>query len=263
MSTAIKILEDQLTEIQNTRFEKEEQFKNELSKQGIAMMQQVDLEVKNVSVESDRIRIYMPEISHWDAISVSRRSTYRDDGPKYQEPQLEWKSGDTNAELELKYIMSVGKIAEHFLNKTAWWNALVALMDQMDTFYSSEEYKALRTKEYELDRSIRDLDRQERENAFTNAFKKKRFKLKEARMFQYGQSRYDYTSSDEWEWEQNGEGKTFTLYYIYRFRSNPFYDEQGNALEAVYETRKREIPKRVRKADLESFVRKCLSSIED
>lgn len=262
MSTIKEILQKQLTEIQNTRFEKEEQFKKELSNRGMAMMRLVDLEAKNVFVESDRIRVYMPDVSHWDSIAVSRRVNYTEGMPKYQEPKLEWKSGDTNTELDLKYIMSVGKIAENFLNKTHWWTTLVEMMDEAEAFYKSEENKTLRTQEYELEKTIRNIEQTETQDKFTFMFNKGKFKLNKSTSYTYGSGRYDYVSSDEWVWAQNGSGKTYTLYYTEKYRTNPRYDEQGNSLEAVYETRKREVPKRVRKADLEDFIKCNMNQVE-
>lgn len=262
MSTIKEILQKQLTEIQNIRFEKEEQFKKELSNRGMTMMRLVDLEAKNVFVESDRIRVYMPDVSHWDSIAVHRSVNYTEGMPKYQEPKLEWKSGDTNTELDLKYIMSVGKVAEHFLNKTNWWTTLVEMMDEAEAFYKSEENKTLRTQEYELEKTIRDIEQTETQDKFTSMFNKGRFKLNKSTSYTYGSGRYDYVSSDEWEWTQNGSGKTYTLYYTEKYRTNPRYDEQGNSLEAVYETRKREVPKRVRKADLEDFIKCNMNQVE-
>lgn len=262
MSTIKEILQKQLTEIQNTRFEKDEQFKKELSNRGMAMMRLVDLEAKSVFVEADRIRVYMPEISHWDSIAVHRRANYTEGMPKYQEPKLEWKSGDTNTELELKYIMSVGKIAEHFLNKTNWWTTLVEMMDEAEAFYLNEENKTLRIQERELEKTIRDIEQTETQDKFTSMFNKGRFKLNKSTSYTYGSGRYDYVSSDEWVWAQNGTGKTYTLYYTETYRTNPYYDEQGNSLEAVYETRKREVPKRVRKVDLEDFIKCNMNQVE-
>jgi len=262
MSTIKEILQKQLTEIQNTRFEKEEQFKKELSNRGMAMMRLVDLEAKNVFVESDRIRVYMPDVSHWDSIAVYRRVNYTEGMPKYQEPKLEWKSGDTNTELDLKYIMSVGKIAENFLNKTNWWTTLVEMMDEVEAFYLSKENKTLRTQEYELEKTIRNIEQTETQDKFTSMFNKGKFKLNKSTSYTYGSGRYDYVSSDEWVWAQNGSGKTYTLYYTEKYRTNPYYDEQGNSLEAVYETRKREVPKRVRKADLEDFIKCNMNQVE-
>ena len=262
MSTIKEILQKQLTEIQNTRFEKEEQFKKELSNRGMAMMRLVDLEAKNVFVESDRIRVYMPDVSHWDSIAVYRRMNYTEGMPKYQEPKLEWKSGDTNTELELKYIMSVGKVAEHFLNKTNWWTTLVEMMDEAEAFYKSEENKTLRTQEYELEKTIRNIEQTETQDKFTSMFNKGRFKLRVSTSYNYGSRRYDYISSNEWEWEENKGDKTYTLFYYDKCRTNPYYDEQGNSLEAVFETRKREVPKRVRKADLEDFIKCNMNKVE-
>jgi hypothetical protein len=262
MSTIKEILQKQLTEIQNTRFEKDEQFKKELSNRGMAMMRLVDLEAKNVFVEPDRIRVYMPDVSHWDSVAVYRRSNYTEGMPKYQEPKLEWKSGDTNTELELKYIMSVGKIAEHFLNKTNWWTTLVEMMDEAEAFYKSEENKTLRTQEFELEKTIRNIEQTETQDKFMYMFNKGKFKLNKSTSYTYGSGRYDFVSSDEWEWTQNGGGKIYTLHYTEKYRTNPRYDKQGNRLEAVYETRKREVPKRVRKADLEDFIKCNMNQVE-
>lgn len=262
MSTIKEILQKQLTEVKKTRFEKEEQFKKELSNRGVAMMQLVDLEVKDVFIESDRIQVYMPEISSWDSITISRRINYTEGMRKYQEPKLEWRSGDTNTELELKYVMSVGKVAEHFLNKTNWWTTLVEMMDEAEAFFKSEENQTLRTQEYELGNTIRNIEQTETQDKFTYLFNKGKFKLNKPTSYTYGSGRYDHVGSNEWEWAQNGSGKTYTLYYTEKYRTNPRCDEQGNSLEAVYETRKREVPKRVRKADLESFINCNMNKVE-
>ncbi len=264
MNIVKETLQNQLTEIENARYEKETQFKKELSNRGMDMLSFMQTENFNVTVESDRIQIHIPEISSWSAIEICRNSNYKDDMPKYQEPKLKWGSGNTNTEFELKYIMNVAKIAERFLNKDNWWNALVGLMDEMSEYYSSEEYKTLRNQERELEKTIRNIEQTETLDKFTSIFNKGSFKLNKSIRYDYGSSRYDYVDSDEWIWAPNGTGKTYTLYYSQQHRINPNYDEQGNYIqEAVYETRKHEIPKRVRKEDLFSFIKYNMDKVKN
>ena len=60
----------------------------------------------------------------------------------------------------------------------------------------------------------------------------------------------------------SGAGKTYTLFYIDSYRTNPWFDEKGKELDPVFERTERQIHKRVRKGDLESFVKYNLTNVE-
>ena len=262
--TPTDILKKQLEEIQNKRFDLTDQFKANRSNQCTGVLNMLGFDLTQVNIESDSIRVHIPEVSHWDALVIQRRRTYKDEGPKFQEPTLEYRGGgEISKESDLKYISAVGKLAEHFLNKTATWNGLVELMSDVEGLYSSEEYKTLRTQEHDLEKTIRELENKEKEDTFSNAFKAGHFKLKKDVSFYYGSGKYDRVNSDEWVWEENKGGKTYTMFYYENRRTNPYYDEEGNRLEPTYERIKHTISKRIRKGDVESFVRNNMSQVED
>lgn len=262
--TPIDILKKQLEEIQNKRFDLTDQFKVNKSNQCMGVFKMLGFNPTNVDIDSDHIRVHIPDISHWDALSIRRGRTYQDNGPKFGEPTLKYSGGgEISKESDLKYIISVGKLAEHFINKTATWNGLVELMSDIEGLYGSEEYKTLYNQEYELKKTINGLETKEKEDILGNVFKAGRFKLKKNISFYYGSGKYDRVHSDEWVWEENKGGKTYTMFYYDNCRTNPHYDEEGNSLPPTFERKKYTISKRIRKSDVESFVKSNMDQVED
>jgi hypothetical protein len=263
--TPTDILKKQLKEIQDKRFELKDQFKTNRSNQCIEVLKMLGFNPTQVNIDSDSIRVHIPEVSHWDALVIRRPRTYQlDEGPKFGEPTLEYRGGgEISKESDLKYISAVGKLAEHYLNKTETWNGLVGLMSDVEGFYNSEEYVVLSKQDITLEKTIRELETKEKEDTFSNVFKTGHFKLKKSISFYYGSGKYDRVNSDEWIWEENKGGKTYTMFYYENCRTNPYYDAEGNTLPPTFERTKRTISKRIRKDDVVSFVKYNMSQVED
>ncbi len=124
---------------------------------------------------------------------------------------------------------------------------------------SNEIYKAnigpLYKQIYQIEDQLRKIKHEEQNTEFQNVFNKNTFKLNNTIYFSYGPGRYDRVGSNEWFWEENNGGKTYTVSYNDKVRTNPHYDSEGNFLEGIFEIRKRSIDKRIKKADIESFVK--------
>jgi len=150
--------------------------------------------------------------------------------------------------------MAVGKIAEHFLHKDEVYKRTVSLMDEYVS-YEREQLKSLHFQIREIEKQIQDIEREEQNKAFINIFSKGTFKLTKPEYYYYGNGKWDRVKSDEFFWTANESGKTYIIEYIEERRTNPYYDENGNTLEPIFERVKRTIDKRIKKADIESFVR--------
>ena len=133
-------------------------------------------------------------------------------------------------------------------------------MDETSEIYK-EKIKPLDTQFYQIESELRKIKQEEQTNEFQNVFNKGTFKLKKQEYLYYGSGKWDRIYSDEFFWEANESGKTYTMFYINESRTNPFYDENGNSIEGVFEKTKRSINKRIRKADVESFVRYNMNRI--
>lgn len=261
--TPIDVLKKQLEDIQTKKFNLLEGFKANRSNQCAGVFKMLGFNPTRVDIESDSIRVHIPEVSHWDAVVIRRPRTYQDGGLKFGEPTLEYRGGgEITKEDDIKYIVAVGKLAEHMLNKTATWNGLVELMGDVEGLYNSEEYKTLYTQERDLEKTIRELETKAEQDAFNTIFKAGSLKLKKDVTYYYGSGKYDRVNSDEWVWEENKGGKTYTMFYYENRRTNPYYDAEGNRLEPTYERVKCTISKRIRKSDVESFVRNNMSQVE-
>jgi hypothetical protein len=98
---------------------------------------------------------------------------------------------------------------------------------------------------------------------YNKVFTSGKMKLSEITSFYYGAGKWDRIHSEHFEWEKNGTGKTYTVFYFEKRRTNVYYDESGNAVEPVYETIKQTVTKRIRLNDLETFIKQNVKSIID
>lgn len=149
--------------------------------------------------------------------------------------------------------MAVGKIAEHFLYKDEKYKQIFSLMDEYVS-YEKDQLTSLRSQIREIDKQIDIIKKEEHTKAFNDVFNKGTFKLNKKESFYYGNGKWDRVMSSEFFWEANPSGKTYNLFYIDEYRTNNSYDEEGNYVEPVYATRKCALHKKVKKADIESFV---------
>lgn len=183
----------------------------------------------------------------WHDFRIQRSTTYSENEQKYiyTKPTLATSSSSSGDEKSMKRLICLGKLAEHCLNQTNEWNELIKLMDE-----SKAQYKAnidpLYKQFYQIERELNAINQEEQNKAFINIFSKGTFKLTKPEY---------YFKSDEFFWTANESGKTYTVSYIDERRTNPYYDENGNELEPIFERVKRTIDKRIKKADVESFVR--------
>ena len=261
--TPIDILKKQLEEVHSKRFDLLNQVQTNKSNQCTGVLNMLGFDPTQVNIDADSIRVHIPDVSHWDALVIRRPRTFKDEGPKFGEPTLEYRGGgEISKESDLRYISAVGKLAEHYLNKTATWNGLVELMSDVEGVYDSEEYKTLYTQGRDLEKTIHELETKAEQDVFNNIFKVGHFKLKKDVSYYYGSGKYDRVNSDEWFWEENKGGKTYTMFYYDNCRTNPHYDAEGNPLPPTYERIKRTIRKRIRKGDVESFVKSKMSQVE-
>jgi hypothetical protein len=135
----------------------------------------------------------------------------------------------------LKKLVCLGILAKHCLNGTNEWNELISLMDETNEIYKAN-IKSLWKQMDQIGEQLRKIKNEEQSNEFQNALNKNTFKLNKSVYFHYGNGRWDRICSDEFFWEANESGKTYTLSYI---------DEKT----------KRSINKRIKKVDIESFVK--------
>lgn len=206
-----------------------------------------------VQVTDTEISFKLTEDSWYD-FRIERRQNYKVDGHKYGEATISTSSVSNADGKGLKKLVCLGILAKHSLYETNEWNELVSLMDESNEMYIANIgplYKQI----YQIEGELRKIKQEEQTIAFQNVFSKNTFKLNNTIYFNYGPGRYDRVGSNEWFWEENNGGKTYTVSYNDKVRTNPHYDSEGNSLEGIFEIRKRSINKRIKKVDIESFVR--------
>jgi hypothetical protein len=130
---------------------------------------------------------------------------------------------------------------------------------------SNEIYKAnigpLYKQIYQIEAELSKINREEQNKQFNDVFNKNTFVLSKLVYFYYGNGKWDRVGSDEWFWEENKGGKTYNVSYIDVRRTNPWHDAEDKDLEGVYERTKCIIDKRIKKADIEAFVRSCTNLV--
>jgi hypothetical protein len=206
-----------------------------------------------ISVSETNIR-FKYTTDTWYDFSIERKTNYTKDGYEYSKATLSTSSVSNADESGLKKLLCLGVLAKHCLNKTNEWNELVSLMDESNEIYKTN-ISPLYTQIYQIEEQLRKIRNEEQSNEFQNIFNKGTFKLNKKIDFHYGSGKWDRVYSNEWFWEANESGKTYTLSYNDKVRTNPHYDSEGNSLEGIFEVRKRSIDKRIKKVDIESFVR--------
>jgi hypothetical protein len=192
--------------------------------------------------------------SSWYSFSIQRRTNYGYEEKTYGKPTLHYSSYSDLDEDGLKMTVCLGILARHNLTESPVWIDLMNVMNYQNHLYKTE-LKELISQTYKIRDEIKRIEREEQSQVFTKIFGQGTFKLKDSIRFDYGNSKWDYVRSDEFFWEENKGGKTYTLSYMEERRANPYYDENGNTLEPIMERVKRTIDKRIKKADMESYVR--------
>jgi hypothetical protein len=197
----------------------------------------------------------------WYDFRIERKQTYKSDGYEYGKASVSTSSVSDADNKNLMKLICLGKLAKHCFINTKEWNGLVSLMDR-----SNEIYKAnigpLNKQIYQIEDQLRKIAAEERSIEFNKIFNKNTFKLNRPISYYYGNGKWDRVYSNEFFWEANESGKTYTVSYTDERRTNPRFDENGNELEAITELVKRTIDKRIKKADIESFVRQHMNLIE-
>ncbi len=206
-----------------------------------------------IQVSDTDISFKLTEDSWYD-FRIERRTNYQTDGIAYGIATISTSSVSNADEKGLKKLVCLGILAQYSLYETNEWNELVSLMDESNEIYKANIgplYKQI----YQIEDQLRKIKHEEQNTEFQNVFNKNTFKLNNTIYFSYGPGRYDRVGSNEWFWEENNGGKTYTVSYNDKVRTNPHYDSEGNFLEGIFEIRKRSIDKRIKKADIESFVK--------
>jgi len=199
-------------------------------------------------------------IDSWYDFRIERSYNYKIDKPEYSKATLSTSSVSNADENGLKKLICLGILSRHCLNNTNEWNELVSLMDESNEMYKTNIgplYKQI----YQIESELRKIENEKKANAFENAFKLGTFKLNKEVNYYYGSGKWDRIYSNEFFWEANESGKTYTISYSDKVRTNPHYDSEGNGLEGIFEIRKRTIDKRIKKADIESFIKHNMNLI--
>ena len=206
-----------------------------------------------IQVSDTNIEFKFTEDSWYD-FRIERRQNYKVDGYEYGKASIGSSSSSGNDDKSLKRYVCLGQLARHCLYNTNEWTELVSLMDESNELYKANMgplYKQI----YQIEAELRKINKEEQNKQFNDVFNKNTFVLSKPVYFYYGSGKWDRVNSDEWFWEENKGGKTYNVSYIDGRRTNPWYDAEGKDLEGVYERVKRSIDKRIKKADIESFVR--------
>lgn len=210
-------------------------------------------------VSSNRIEFKFTEDSWYD-FEIYRSERYINDEYKYDKAYLSVSSSSNNNDKALKKLICVGILAKHCLLETTQWGELVELMNESSKLYDAT-LRSLYKQKYQIEGKLNRIEQEEKNSTLETIFSKGTFKLSKEISFYYGSGKWDRVFSDEFFWEANESGKTYTISYTDKVRTNPHYDTEGNYLEPIFELRKQTINKRIRKADIESFVKYNMKSI--
>jgi hypothetical protein len=212
-----------------------------------------------IQVSDTNINFSYTEDSWYD-FRIERRQNYKVDGYEYGPATVSTSSVSNADGKSLMKLICLGKLAKHCFINTNEWTELVSLMDESNEIYKANIgpiYKQI----YQIEAELRKINKEEQNKQFNDVFNKNTFVLSKPVYFYYGNGKWDRVNSDEWFWEENKGGKTYNVSYIDVRRTNPWYDAEGKDLEGVYERIKRSIDKRIKKADIESFVRSCTNLV--
>lgn len=249
------------SELANQIHQAKEQLETQLNTKATNIVSSIDELFKEFTVTvSERTIEFRFTVYSWYDFRIERTSNYKIDKPEYSKATLSTSSVSNADENGLKKLICLGMLSRHCLYNTNEWVELTSLMDE-----SYKTYKAnispLHTQLYQIDSELRKIEDEEKTNAFENIFKLGTFKLNKEVAYYYGNGKWDRVYSNEFFWEANESGKTYTISYIDTRRTNPHYDSEGNDIEGIFEKTKRTISKRIKKADIESFVRSCMNLI--
>jgi hypothetical protein len=233
-----------------------EQLKTQLNTKATNIVSSIDELFKEFTITvSERTIEFRFTVDSWYDFRIERSENYKTNGYEYGVATLSTSSVSNANENGLKKLVCLGILSKHCLNNTNEWVELTSLMNESNEVYKAN-ISSLYTQLHKIDSELRKIEDEEKTNAFENIFKLGTFKLKKEVSYYYGGGKWDQIRSDEFFWEANESGKTYTISYIDTRRTNPHYDSEGNSIEGIFEKTKRSINKRIKKADIESFV-KC------
>lgn len=263
MENTKEILEKEINKLESEISEQEQIFLN--LKREFIQKQFEDYgfkDITRVEICDSNIGMWIKDLYHWEVIKIKRDYDWGNDHNKYKYHTLEWKNSNNATPKELEYIINVAKVAKDALEDNDIWKSFGKHMDDVVNFYKSEEIKSRIEKIHELKKSIKDLEENEKMKKFSKILDQKSISFKDKEEFSYGFSKYDYISSNKFEWEENPGGKTYKVFYYHKVRTNPYYDN-GKEIEPIYETRKSEINKRIKKDVLMRFIKSNLNEVEE
>jgi hypothetical protein len=177
----------------------------------------------------------------WYGFRIERSQNYKADGYEYGPATISTSSVSDADGKNLLKLICLGKLAKHCLHNTNEWTELISLMDESNEIYKaniSPLYKQI----YQIEAELGKIKNEEKIKKLNALFSKGTFKLNKIIAFYYGNGKWDNIWSDEFFWEENSGGKTYTVSYMDR-------------------EIKRVINKRIRKVDIESFVNSCIDLI--
>jgi len=206
-----------------------------------------------ITVSDCKIEFFMDSSSgKWSGhFSIERRNTYsfKENAIKYHPAILNYSSCSSPDEFELKGMIGKGKIAFHQLNKTKTWDEMVGLMDKYEQL-KEELIKPISDVIYEIRNELDLIKRNEETERIEALIKQKTVKLAKNYTLQLSNSRYDNINSNEFFWEENPSGKTYSISYTHKTRVNPYYDENGEKLEGEYKDEVIKLNKRFKKSEI-------------
>ena len=256
MSIIKDALQKQLDELRTEVHNIEKKHEQILEDGTHELVDQLSVLFKDFSISvSDTDIQFITTKGGWDRFRISRQYNFhaKETEYKYSKPYVSLSSLNSDDEESLRRLVCVGKLAEQQLKDSDIWKDLNRIMDSNRVLYN-EDLREKKNNIWNLENEIKNIENKERDNKCESVFDKGTFKLTKRVYFSYGSSRYDYVNADEFTWERNGTGKTFTMFFTDEKRANPYYDENGNHLEPVFEKTKRAIDKRIRENDLRSFI---------
>jgi hypothetical protein len=187
----------------------------------------------------------------WYSFQIER--TYDWEGKKYEDAYVSSSSSSSNTEQSLKRYICLGELANQKLNKTNEWYELVSLMDEYNKL-DEDSVKPLRNQLYDIENAISEINKNKKIKNIQNILNKEIVKFKESVSFWFGNGKWDRVHSDTFSWKENKGGKTYNVFYTEQIRINSIFDQDGNRLEGIYENKTYELPKRIKKDNLISFL---------
>lgn len=204
----------------------------------------------SIFVSDNRIGFTFTKDS-WYSFQIERSYDWKE--KKYGDAYIHSSSSSSNNEQSLKRYICLGELAKQKFDKTNKWDELVLLMDEHDKL-DKDSVSPLRKQLYDIEDAIRQIEKNEHQKNIQNLLNKRTIKFEKPISFWYGNGKWDNASSDVFSWEENKGGKTYNLFYTKQIRINSVFDQDGNQLEGIYEDKVYELPKRIKKDNLISFI---------